>query len=82
MQWKVLFYFGAVFSYVMAFYSKEIAITLPALIVLYDYYFLSAFRLKSARQESALLCHSCFTTHILRGFDYHPARRFRRPSGG
>ncbi len=42
---KILLYFGVLFSYVMAFYSKEIAVTLPALILLYDYYFLSGFRL-------------------------------------
>ncbi len=46
LQSKILLYFGVLFTYVMAFYSKEIAITLPALIILYDYYFLSGFGLR------------------------------------
>ena len=38
---RVLLYGTVAFSYLLGFYSKEIAITLPAIIFLYDYCFLS-----------------------------------------
>lgn len=36
---RFFFYFLVVFSYVLGFYSKEIAVTLPVVIFLYDLYF-------------------------------------------
>lgn len=38
---KLLFYGSVLASYLLGFYSKEIAITLPAIIFLYDYCFLA-----------------------------------------
>ena len=38
---RIILYSGVVFSYVLGFYSKQIAVTLPALILLYDFYFIS-----------------------------------------
>ena len=43
---RVLLYGAAVVSYLLGFKSKEIAITLPAIIILYDYCFLSEGNLK------------------------------------
>ncbi|MBI5049161.1 MAG: hypothetical protein HZB54_09510 [Deltaproteobacteria bacterium] len=43
---KVLLYGAVAISYILGFYSKEIAITLPAIIFLYDYCFLANGSLK------------------------------------
>lgn len=43
---KVLLYAATTASFLIGFYSKEIAITLPALIIIYDYCFLSGGNLK------------------------------------
>ena len=43
---KVFLYIAVAASYLLGFYSKEIAITLPAIIILYDYCFLSEGNLK------------------------------------
>jgi len=43
---RVFLYIAAAASYLLGFYSKEIAITLPAIIILYDYCFLSEGNLK------------------------------------
>lgn len=43
---RYLLYAVTALSYVLAFYSKESALTLPAAILLYDFYFLSALRFK------------------------------------
>ncbi|MHC4278330.1 MAG: hypothetical protein ACYSTI_13575, partial [Planctomycetota bacterium] len=40
-QKRVLLYAGVVLTYIVGFKSKEIAITLPAVIFLYDFYFVS-----------------------------------------
>lgn len=43
---RVALYAGVVVSYLLGFYSKEIAITLPAIILLYDYCFISEGHIK------------------------------------
>jgi hypothetical protein len=39
---RIALYAGVAASYVLGFYSKEIAVTLPFIVFLYDFYFLSA----------------------------------------
>ncbi|MFQ5585924.1 MAG: hypothetical protein ACE5GF_03780 [Thermodesulfobacteriota bacterium] len=43
---RVLLYGGVVLSYILGFFSKEVAITLPAVILLYDFTFISRGRVK------------------------------------
>ena len=43
---RVILYSGVVFSYLLGFYSKQIAVTMPALILLYDFYFISRGKVK------------------------------------
>ncbi|MEE8574462.1 MAG: hypothetical protein V3T30_03525 [Thermodesulfobacteriota bacterium] len=45
--WRLLFYALVPISYILALYSKEVAITLPAVIILYDIYFTRAPRFKA-----------------------------------
>ena len=43
---RIILYSGIVISYILGFYSKQIAVTLPALIFLYDFYFISRGKVK------------------------------------
>jgi hypothetical protein len=43
---RAFLYGGVTVSYILGFYSKEIAITIPAVILLYDFYFISEGRIK------------------------------------
>lgn len=49
---KAVFFGGVVVSYILGIYSKEIAVTLPAVILLYDYYFIADKDVKSVLKRA------------------------------